>query len=161
MSLQDKITELTAQIKEKEDAENRLITEACILREERDILVGQLIQNENILADTNWEFKLSNGTRFYLESRDSFSGKIGPIVKLFTCYNSQFDRFDLEGGIRLQFDSLNDYISISFEEPKQLMPFVKRNKMLITGTGIIDRLAKLKREVSSLEEVCHTFEITK
>ena len=99
----------------------------------------------------------SGGTKYYLELRDPPGGKMDAVTQLSnTDYHSWFD---LEDGIRLQFDD-ND-ISFSFEDPKQLMPFVKKNKMKVTGSGILDRLSKLKREASSLEEVCHTFGITK
>lgn len=157
MSLKNEIKELTAQIIEKEDASAVLTGEAYALRGERELLVGQLIQNEKLLADTNWELRLDGGSKLYLEYRDPPGGNMDLIAQLSkTDYHSWFD---LEDGIRLQFDD-ND-ISVSFDEPKQLMPFVKKNKMLVTGTGILDRLAKLKRESSTLEEICHTFGITK
>ena len=157
MTTKDKISKLSAQIKEKEDESSALLAEAYKLRGEREQLVAQLIQDERLLSDTNWELRLDGGSKLYLELREPPGGKMDAIASLSnTDYHSWFD---LEDGIRLQFDDSD--VSFSFEDSKQLMPFVKKNKMKVTGAGILDRLSKLKREASTLEEVCHTFGITK
>jgi hypothetical protein len=157
MSVKNQIEKLTVQIKEKEYASNDLTMEAFKLRGERELLVAKMIQNDQLMADTNWELRLDGGSTLYLEYRDPPGGKMDVVASF---ANSDYHSwFDLEDGIRLQFDD-ND-LSISFKEPKQLMPFVKKNKMKVTGSGILDRLAKLKREASVLEEVCHNFGIIK
>jgi hypothetical protein len=67
--------------------------------------------------------------------------------------------FEITDGIQLRFDD-ND-ISISFKETKQVMPFVKKNGLKIFGTGITDRLAKLKRDAVALETIVHQFNLDK
>ncbi len=66
-------------------------------------------------------------------------------------------RFELSDGIMLRFD--DDEISISFKENRQLMPFIKKYGLKVSGNKIADKLAKLKRDVAALEVVCHTFNI--
>ncbi len=65
--------------------------------------------------------------------------------------------FNLTEGIRIRFDDSN--ISLHFKDNKALVPFITKYGLVINGTSIRDRLAKLKREISVLELVCHQFKL--
>jgi hypothetical protein len=156
MTAKARIQELTNQIKTLEDQAADLHTDAFNLRTEREQLIAQMILDEKLLSESNWEIRLDGGTSVYLEFKDGDAG--GPMDTITELARTDYHSwFELADGIRLQFDD-ND-ITLTFKESKQLMPFVKKNKLKVTGTGIIDRLAKLKREAAALEDICHTFNI--
>lgn len=152
----ERIDALGKQIKELEDKAADLQASAFKLRTEREELIAEMILSEGLLSETDWSIRLNGETNPYLEySGDLNLPNIDELLKVaradWHCW------FELTDGVRLQFDD-ND-ISLTFQEPKQLMPFVKKNKLKVSGTGITDKLAKLKREVSALEDVCHTFKL--
>ncbi len=156
MNLKEQIEELTLKIKELEDQSAALQVDAFTLRQRREEVIGQMILEEKLLADTNWDLALdSSGVSLsYRESEIDSMEFIKELAR--TDYHSWFEIAD---GIQLKFDD-ND-ISMSFKETKQLMPFVKKNGLKIVGTGITDRLNKLKRDVVALETVVHQFNLDK
>ena len=152
----ERIELLGKQIKTLEDQSAELQASAFKLRTEREELIADMILDEGLLSETDWSIRLNGETNPYLEYSGNLDlPNIDELVKLaradWHCW------FELTDGVRLQFDD-ND-ISLTFQEAKQLMPFVKKNKLKISGTGIADKLAKLKREVSALEDVCHSFNL--
>jgi hypothetical protein len=155
MSPRQEIIQLTASIRNIEDQAADLSTEAFKLREQREGLIAQMILDEKMLSGTEWEFNIDVGY-ILLEYNGTISDDHMEKLKQL-CHNDYHSLFDLSDGIRLSFH--DNEVSLTFEDPKQLMPFVKRHKIVVTGTRMIDKLSKLKREVSTLEEVCHTFGI--
>ena len=156
MSFKKQIADLSAQIKELEDQASNLQVDAFGLRQKREELISQMILGEKLLSDTEWDLVIGiGGSDSVLSYKDTSPNDIEFIKELArTDYHSWFEISD---GIQLRFDD-ND-ISISFKESKQLMPFVKKNGMRINGTGIKDRLSKLKRDVAALETICHQFNL--
>jgi hypothetical protein len=156
MTLKEQIEELTLKIKELEDQSAALQVDAFTLRQRREEVIGQMILEEKLLVDTNWDLSLdSSGVSLsYKESEIDSMEFIKELAR--TDYHSWFEIAD---GIQLKFDD-ND-ISLTFKETKQLMPFVKKNGLKIVGSGITDRLNKLKRDVVALETVVHQFNLDK
>lgn len=147
------IAEMTAEIKELEDEAANLGVKAFDLRQKREELIAQMIVDEKLLSDTDWDLSLDGGSGASLSYKDSSPNNMEFIKELArTDYHSWFEISD---GIQLRFDD-ND-ISINFKESKQLMPFAKKNGLRINGAGIKDKLAKLKRDVAALETICHSF----
>jgi hypothetical protein len=156
MSIPKRIEEITAQVKDLDDRSAELQAEAFKLRTEREELIAQMILEDKMLANTDWELRLSGEANPYLEYRGPIDeGTMDDLFKLartdWHCW------FELTDGIKLQFDDNN--VSLTFSEAKQIMPFIKQNKLKVTGTGVSDKLAKLKREVAALEDACHQFNL--
>lgn len=156
MTLKEQIEDLTLKIKELEDQAAALQVDAFTLRQRREEAIAQMILEEKLLSDTYWDLSLdSSGVSLSYKESDADSMEfIKELAR--TDYHSWFEIAD---GIQLKFDD-ND-ISLSFKETKQLMPFVKKNGLKISGTGITDRLNKLKRDVVALETVVHQFNLDK
>jgi hypothetical protein len=152
MSNKDRIVELTTQIKDLEDRAAGLHADAFTLRAEREVLMSEMVLDENMLADTTWEIKLDGGTSVYLEWTGGDMDALTELIK--TDWHSWFELAD---GIKLQFDDPD--ITLTFKEGKQLLPFARKNKLKLNGTGISDRLAKLKRDAAALEDICHQYNL--
>jgi hypothetical protein len=157
MSFRKQIEELSSQIKELEDQSANLQVESFGLRQKREELIATMIVEDKLMADTEWDLTLDGSSSAHLSYKETSSGSMEFIKELArTDYHSWFDITD---GVQLRFDD-ND-ISISFKETKQVMPFVKKNGLKISGTGITDRLAKLKRDAAALETIWHQFNLDK
>ncbi len=151
--LKNQIAELTVKIKKLEDEAADLNVQSFGLRQKREELIAQMILEEKLLSDTDWDLSLDGNAGATLSYKDTSPNNMEFIKELArTDYHSWFEISD---GIQLRFDD-ND-ISLSFKESKQLMPFAKKNGLRINGTGIKDRLSKLKRDVAALETICHQF----
>ena len=156
MKTKEYIDDLTAQVKLLDEQSAELQTQAFSLRSKREELIAQMILEDEVLSGTDWELLLSGDSSPYLE----YTGPVDvdPMQEVIKLARTDWHCwFELSDGIRLQFD--DDGVSLIFKEPRQLMPFVKKHKLIITGTGISDKLAKLKREVATLEDVCHQFNL--
>ena len=157
MNFKKQIAELTNKIKDLEDKSANLQVESFALRQKREELIATMIVEEKLMADTEWDLTLDGNAGANLSYKETDSVSMEFIKELArTDYHSWFEITD---GIQLRFDD-ND-ISISFKETKQVMPFVKKNGLKISGTGITDRLSKLKRDAAALETICHQFNLDK
>lgn len=157
MSTRTQIEELTTRIKTLEDQSANLQVEAFELRQKREELIAQMILEEKMLLNTEWDLSLDGNNGASLSYKDTNANSMEFIKELArTDYHSWFEISD---GIQIRFDD-ND-ISISFKETKQLMPFAKKNGLKVSGTGITDRLNKLKRDVAALETIVHQFNLDK
>ncbi len=157
MSYKKQIAELSTQIKDLEDQSANLQVDAFSLRQKREELIATMIVEDKLMHGTEWDLTLDGSSGAHLSYKDSDPNSMEFIKELArTDYHSWFEITD---GIQLRFDD-ND-ISITFKETKQVMPFVKKNGLKISGTGITDRLAKLKRDAAALEIICHQFNLDK
>lgn len=155
MSFKEQINSLSDQIGELEEESANLNVKAFELRQQRESLIAQMILDEKLLVDSEWDLTIDSSAGATLNYKDTSPNNMEVIKELVrTDWHSWFEISD---GIQLRFDD-ND-ISLSFKESKQMMPFVKKNGLKINGAGIKDRLAKLKRDVVSLETVCHSFNL--
>lgn len=151
-NFQKQIAEMTKSIQKIEEEASELSMKAFDLRQKREELIAQMILDERLLSDTDWDLSL-DGQGAHLSYKANSPNDMKVIKELArTDYHSWFEISD---GIQLRFDD-ND-ISLSFKESKQVMPFAKRNGLRINGTGLKDKLSKLKRDVAALETICHQF----
>jgi hypothetical protein len=156
MNFKENIAEITIRINDLEMKSANLQTDAFNLRQEREQLLAKMILEENLLANTRWEIQMSGNNIPHLEFLDAGKSTSMEVIeelarKDYHCW------FDLISGIQLRFD--DNEVSLHFKESKQIMPFVKRCELKLTGTGISDRLSELKREVSALELIVHSFNL--
>jgi hypothetical protein len=157
-SLKELIAAHSVEIKNLEDEAANLQTTSFSLRQKREELIAQMILEEKLLSDTDWDLSVGGGSGDAVLSYKETSPNTLEFIKELarTDYHSWFE---IQDGIQLRFDDSD--ISLSFKESKQLMPFAKRNGLRISGAGIKDRLAKLKRDVVALETICHQFNLDK
>lgn len=160
MSVQKEIDDLAKRIEELDDRSAELGHQAWELRRQRELLIAQMILEDELLKDTTWDVELSGGSNsggVYL----SFTGRVddqSPMKKVVDMARRDYhSSFSLVEGINIRFDD-ND-ISLTFKESKMMLPFISKYGLIINGTSIQDRLAKLKREVAALELVCHQFKL--
>jgi hypothetical protein len=157
MSFKKQIAELSTKIAELEEQSANLQVESFSLRQKREELIATMIVEDKLLLKTEWEITLDGSSGAQLSYKESGSDSMDFIKELArTDYHSWFEITD---GIQLRFDD-ND-ISITFKETRQVMPFVKKNGIRISGSGITDRLAKLKRDAVALETIVHQFNLDK
>ena len=157
MSFKKQIAELSTKIAELEEQSANLQVESFSLRQKREELIANMIVEDKLLLKTEWEITLDGSSGAQLSYKESESDSMAFIKELArTDYHSWFEITD---GIQLRFDD-ND-ITITFKETRQVMPFVKKNGIKISGSGITDRLAKLKRDAVALETIVHQFNLDK
>jgi hypothetical protein len=150
-----KMAELSLQIKNSEDECSKVESTISSLRRQYDSLVGQTVEEEEMLAGTDWEIKLNGkDTPYLLYINNQNNSIVSSIEKLIGTDNLVW--FELGDGIIISFDAET---TLSFTEAKQIISCAKKYKFNIIGTGITDRLARLKRETSALEEICHKFKL--
>lgn len=149
------IASLSTEITALEDHSANLQTEAWALRQKRDELIAQMILDEKMLAGTQWEISLGDITN--LNYRETNPDELKGVKEL--CRQDWHSSFELEEGVDLRFD--DNEISLVFKDPKQVLAFVRKNELVITGSKVSDRLNHLKREVAALETVCHQFNLLK
>lgn len=152
------IAELTTSIAALEEQAADLQVRAFKQREMREHLMASMIIEEEMLAETNWEIRLDGNSAPFLELKD-IPAEGSPMEAVENLVKRDYRSWiELSDGIKLNID--DDEITLTFAEPKQLLPFIAKNKLKISGTGIQDRMARLKREVTALEEMCHKLNIT-
>lgn len=155
MDPRKKIDSLTTEIKALEDHSQNLQVDAWTLRQERDELIADLILDEKMLASTTWELALGDVTN--LTYKETVAGELDKVREL--TRKEYHSTFELEEGVNLRFD--DSEITLVFDEPKQVLPFIRKNGMNILGNKVADRLNHLKREVVALETICHQFSLLK
>lgn len=153
MTNEERIEQLRQEIVELWQQSDLCHDKAKILCDERERLIVDVIEADHLLADTSWTIK-QKGKSFSLEY-NGLDEEIQPILDLARPDISPWIEFD--PGIELTIDGGN--ISMYFEHCKQLVPFAKKHKMKLSGKGLTDNLADLKRQVSALEDAIHILEL--
>lgn len=157
MTYKKQIAELSTKIKDLEDQSANLQVESFALRQKREELIATMIVEDKLMRDTEWDLTLDGSSGAHLSYKENQTDSMEFIKEL--ARSDYHSWFEITDGIQLRFDD-ND-ISISFKETKQVMPFVKKNGLKISGSGITDRLAKLKRDAVALETIVHQFNLDK
>ena len=158
MTDKNKLIKINAELDKLVDQSNEVADKVGQLSSTRDSLLIEIIETENLLKDSNWELKFSG--QIFLE----YAGKVDDyIMSTILSYakssgsSYQYVWLQLESGIQFRIDE--DEVSLHFDEPKMILPFVKKHKVKITGSSVVDRLRNLKREVASIEQICHEFSL--
>lgn len=157
MSFLEQIAELDEKIKNLDNLSGELHKKAWDLREKRSKIVAEMILQDNLLEKTDWT--LTSGSSNGVHLSMSSSGKTGTTLEKIqelaqTDYHCDFI---LQDGITLRFD--DNEISLVFKESKTMLPFVTKYGLVVNAFGIKDKLARLKREVATLEATCHQFKL--
>jgi len=156
MTTKDKINNFTNEIISLEKDRDLLSNKIDDLFFKRDELIFQFLIENEVLLDTRWEIKADARGGAYLDYiphnniNDPFS-----LLKEITKNHSWFDL-----GKEITFELNEGAICLAFRDVKQVLPFVKKTKLILVGNSIVNSMSKLKREISALESICHNFNIT-
>jgi hypothetical protein len=129
--------------------------EAAHLREKRDTIVSEVILEEELLANTNWEIRTFDNDvylQFVGKLKDERFASVIDVV-----WNGWHSWFNLEPEVQIRFDDA--IVTLNFDDPKLVIPFVKKHKLKVTGQTLVDRMRELKRELSALEAINHQFNL--
>lgn len=161
MSLLDQINSLNKRIGDLDDRSAELGHQAWELRRERETLTAKFILEEELLAGSTWDVELgsfASGSSAYLNFTGQSSDKNSPIHKVVELARDDYHtNFALVDGVNIRFD--DSEITLTFKEGVMMLPFIQKYGLVINGTSIQDRLAKLKRDVAALELVCHQLKL--
>lgn len=158
MTIKEQIAALYDEIKVLEDEAANLQVKSFELRQRREELIAQMILEEKMLDRTNWELNLNPSDSATLDYAGAITDEVIVSIREL-CWAGWHSSFELSDGVSLQFDGNEVYLQ--FTETKQVMPFVKKSGLTISGSGVSDKLNKLKREVAALEKIAHQFNLPK
>jgi hypothetical protein len=160
MSLMEEIKDMGKRIEALDDRSAELGHQAWDLRRQREELIAKLIIEEDLFSGTTWDVELGN----FVSSSGAHLNYTGllvdnsPMKKIADMARKEYhSTFELTVGVNVRFD--DNGISLTFKEGKMMLPFVEKHGLVINGTSIQDKLAKLKRDVAALELVCHQLKL--
>lgn len=154
MNLREELDRLTALSEKLQNEAAELGGQEYEARKKKEEIVAKIILEEKLLEESTWEIQ-GDGVASYLEFTGPYEGKMKDARDL--TRSGWHSSFEMEEGIEIRFDD-ND-TSLRFESPKMILPFVQKHKLFVSAPGVMDRLAKLKREVASLEILVHQFNL--
>lgn len=126
------------------------------LNESRDLLIKEILIEEKPFEGTKWELFLGPmNNNIYLQYLEGNKDKIEEIHQL--CFTFWHASFEIQNGIFLRFND-GDY-SLTATEFRQLINFAKKQNLTIVAADIEDKVRKLSRQLASLQEICHQFNL--
>ena len=148
MSAREELEQTLETITSAEDKLSAIQTKLDPLLKKRDELIWEVLMEEKLLHGLNW-FLLDHQT---LECviRDN-----KPIKELFSYYYIP----NLSPFTGIQTSISDDVFTFYFDDPKLMPSLVKKLEMKIDAAEITNRLHQRRREVESLEMLCHTLDI--
>lgn len=154
-----KLEKINESIKTLNDAIDKQTKELIKLEEQSSELIIKIFEEEALLNNTSWELIASSPNRVHL-SYDESSGSLDDLLSKFKLLfgKTQSSWVDLEEGVELHIDNL---IEIHFDEARMILPFVNKHKVKITNSNVVDKLQRLKRDSSALEQIAHQFALKK
>lgn len=153
-SLRDKLTNLDNEIKDVQDKQSALYEQDYSLQEARHVIIKNILAEEKPLQGTKWElFVSTNNNNIFLQYIDN-TDNLKNIHNL--CFQSYHDSFDIEEGITFRFD---DYQYSLCGDPGQLKSFAIKQNLIIIAKDIDDKIQRLSRQLTNLQEICHQFNL--
>lgn len=155
-SNRDKIAALNTEMLALEEKHSEIYSRENELRAARQLLVRDLLVEEKPFEGTKWELFLgSMNSNIYLQYVDGNESKLEDIKNL--CFVSWHDSFTIQDGITLRFDD-GDY-SLYADEARLLTLFAQKQNFIIIAADIKDKVRRLSRQLTSLQEICHQFNL--
>ncbi len=155
--LRDMVATIDGNIKTLEDKSNEMNREIFDLHGARNAVLLKIIEEEQIIKDTEWEIKLSSD-KVYLEYTGTRSEQSGPIHDLSEMVGGSWhSSCEFEEGINLYFD--DNIVTLRFKENNMIMPFAKKHGFKLVGSGIVIEVQKINRKAKQLEALIHQFNI--
>lgn len=154
MSKRKELAKLNSLIESHNSEIDIKVNELADFQNKKNDLIIQIINDEKLLKNSQWELKTGSLTSL------KYSGKSDDIIMSHITNLISQDSFcwiDIEPGIQLQIDG--DDVEITFDQPKTILSFIKKNQMSISGASVSDKIQALKRETAALEQLTHIFSI--
>jgi len=155
MTNRSNLEKLNTSIKKIDDSINQSVEDMSKLQIESEEILIQIIKDEKLLKNSIWDIEYVHEHIYLNYAGDRYDIVMGQISNL--CSGSYHSWLNLENGIQLRLDE--EKVSLHFDEAKTILPFANKHQIKITGNNVSDKLQKLKRESSALEQLIHQFSI--
>jgi len=158
VTAREKLKEIDAEIKTLSEQQATLSEKEYNLSVSRNEILQALLVEENPFEGTEWQLEVSsNGSRHqvYLDLIAGDDKKMEEIRDL--CFRSWHDSFEMASGVTLDFN--DGRFSLRFDDPRQLSIFAQKQRLIITAPNVSDNIRKLRRQLQSLEEIAHQFNL--
>lgn len=156
ISNREKLAAIDAEFIAIEEKHSVIYEQENKLRESRILLVKDILAEEKPFEGTTWELCLGHmNSSIYFQYVEGNKDKIEGLQKL--CFQSWHDSFSLQDSLILRFDD-GDF-SLYADEPRQLTMFAQKQNFIIIATNIEDKVRRLSRQLTSLQEICHQFNL--
>jgi len=153
--LRDELAQVDADLESLSKKQGELSEQEYNLHVRRTEVIKTLLVEEKPFEGTEWELVLGHKNQVYLKYLDGNETLMKEVRDL--CFRSWHDSFELQDGIELHFD--DGQYSLHFNEPRQLSIFAQKQSFRIVATDIEDKVRKLSKELKTLQEICHQFNL--
>lgn len=143
-----KINEIINKIDLVSEKYKKLGTESMSLTKQKEKEIVKYIIKKNILNENDWEFYNFNLISYMYNFKN-----LDKMFELNDCWGHGSIYFSK--GICLRQDDSD--ISITFENKKEILPFITKYKLNVNFTDIDKKKKKLEEEINSLEEILNQY----
>jgi hypothetical protein len=154
-SLRDRLVILDKEILDLDEKQSELSLQERGLQESRSLLIKEILNEEKPFEGTKWELFLGANNTLFFQYVEGNEEKVEDLYKL--CFHSWHSAYEVQDGITLHFD--DGVYSLHSSDPGQLKSFIKANNFIITANDISDKVKRLTRQLTSIQEICHLFNL--
>ena len=154
-SNRERLLAIDTEIKNLSDQQSEISMKEYEASELRMTVIREILEEEKPFEGTEWELLLGNNSEAYLLYLAGNHKHMEEVRDL--CFRSWHDSFELQDGIELHFD--DGKYSLHFNDPRQLSIFAQKQSFIIVAPDIEDNVRKLSKQLTTLQELCHQFNL--
>lgn len=154
-SAREQLDKIDSDLKALRDKQAELSEQEYNLSEERQKLISAVLVEEKPFDGTEWELMLGSNNNAYLLYIAGNHKHMEEVRDL--CFRSWHDSFELQEGIELHFD--DGKYSLHFNDPRQLSIFAQKQNFIIVAPDIVDNVRQLSKQLTTLQELVHQFNL--
>lgn len=151
----DKLASLDLELEELGEKQDALSTKNYELNVSREAILKEIFAEEKPFDGTTWEFFVDISSSMFLQYVEGNTEQVEDLHKL--CIESWHDSFKIEEGVTLHFD--DGVYSLHASDPGQLRNFAQKQNLKIVAKDIDDKIKRLSRQLTNLQEICHQFNL--
>jgi hypothetical protein len=153
VSKREELITISQSITKIEETISQLHEASYPLEEKKQEIIAALILEEKLLNGSKWRIEESNYSgSIVLEYNGNRDDDL--MLSIDHLINGSFhSTFVLEPEIELQYDDMK--VRLCFTNPNSIYNFIVRHGIVVDGKAVTKQLHHLKREVISLETICH------
>lgn len=151
----DKLAALDTEIASVAEKQSDLSHQDYELRESRINIIKDIISEEKPFEGTTWELFVGVNNSIFFQYMEGNEDKMEALRGL--CFQSWHDRFEFSDGIILQFD--DGVYSLVANDPNQFKDFVQHHNLTIIASDAVEKIKRLSRQLTSLQEICRQFNL--
>ncbi len=148
MSTREELDQVLKSIGEQENKIADVYQTIDPLIKKRDELIWNIILEEKLFSKLQWQLEDSQTLSCFIRDEEALQKLFGGL------YITNLSPLP---GITTSISS--DYFSFYFADTKLIPSFVRKMDLIMDATEITDKLQRCRREVESLEILCHTLGI--